>query len=717
MTFIKLEDRRAAIAVLVLVAAVAATYLAYRPGLGGPLILDDYAHLVPIIEESGADPAYLWSKFGKSSSGPLGRPVAMNSFLADAVAYGPDIASWKRTNVLLHLVTGLLVAWFAYLVVTASGRREAGSAWAIASVLAGVWLLHPLHVSTVLYLVQRMTELSTLFVVAGLVCYMRGRMQQIRHGSGGWASILVAFSVFLPLSLLSKESGLLLPLYCAIAEWVLFRFDGPPRTRKIVSSSFLAVLIAHVAAGVYLLANFSSMVLDSYQVRDFTFLERVLTQPRVIVMYLGQLLVPSQQKMGFFHDDFPVSSSLTDPAVTIPSMVLIAALVASAIVVRKRIPLYAFGILLFFASHLMESSVFALELAFEHRNYLGACGLFLAVYGLLDHFVTDRKWLPVAAAIGLLLPGFLLTQRIQTWTSTPAMFQYVYFAHPQSPRLNELAADMDLAAGRFDLAREKLFLFNNDLASDLYRLRIDCREFGSISDEAIDQVAVSGSQYISGLVMSTVEAIAQEVSDSECKASTEALARLLDRVFSLRARSIVDRQTILIAKARLLETSGETDKAVEVLAIAHELRPDDALPLYIAARALTRVGRIGEAAAILMQASEIERQSLNVYEQLSSEIYRVVGGELMRHGQDADAADVFAAAAAINPGTLDFRLLLVDALLKAGHVDAASTELAALDSYPEAEIVEHRRTIASLKARIQAGSWRSESGSGRVPGS
>ena len=47
-----------------------------------------------------------------------------------------------------------------------------------------LWLLHALHVSTVLYTVQRMAQLSALFVFAGLLVYSYGRQRQRRSGRG-----------------------------------------------------------------------------------------------------------------------------------------------------------------------------------------------------------------------------------------------------------------------------------------------------------------------------------------------------------------------------------------------------------------------------------------------------------------------------------------------------------------------------------------------------
>ena len=102
----------------------------------------------------------------------------------------------------------------------------------LAAGVAAAWLLHPLMVSTVLYTVQRMTELSTLFVLAGLVCYLQGRRVQADSPGAGWALIGFGFFVFYPLAVLSKENALLFPVYCTLIEWVVLRARGNERVSR-----------------------------------------------------------------------------------------------------------------------------------------------------------------------------------------------------------------------------------------------------------------------------------------------------------------------------------------------------------------------------------------------------------------------------------------------------------------------------------------------------
>ena len=317
---------------------------------------------------------------------------------------------------MLHLISGLLVGWLTALLVQATQKRADSNPWMIGAIAAGFWLLHPLHVSTVLYTVQRMTELSTLFVLAGLVCYVKGRLAQQEKAGRGWRSIGLGFGLFFPLAVFSKESALLFPVFCLLIESCILRFQGNERLQGQIKIFHGALLAIYAIVAAYVLANFSKLVLIGYVRRDFTLLERVMTQFRVMVSYLDEILLPIQSKMGFFHDDILVSTGLLNPVSTLLSLLLLIAIIASAYWLRKKVPLYAFGILFFFASHLLESTIFPLELMFEHRNYLGSVGIVIAALSLIPLLIGNRNVLIIAVVIGLSVraagqPALLVLQR------------------------------------------------------------------------------------------------------------------------------------------------------------------------------------------------------------------------------------------------------------------------------------------------------------------
>src|SRR5690606_28428671 len=115
-----------------------------------------------------------------------------------------------------------------------------------------------------------------------------------------------------------------------------------------------------------------------YGSRNFGMAERVLSEARAICDYLFRILLPSLRGGGIYHDDFAVSRGLADPWTTAPALLVVAMLVGIAVWRRRRWPVFAFAILWFFAGHLLESTVFPLELYFEHRNYVPMIGILFA---------------------------------------------------------------------------------------------------------------------------------------------------------------------------------------------------------------------------------------------------------------------------------------------------------------------------------------------------
>src|SRR5690606_5451195 len=87
--------------------------------------------------------------------------------------------------------------------------------------VAATWLLHPLLVSTVLYAVQRMAQLSTFFTLLALLAWLKARTADKPRSFYffGWF-VMPAMSL---LAMLSKENGALLPLYFLLLEVCAFR--------------------------------------------------------------------------------------------------------------------------------------------------------------------------------------------------------------------------------------------------------------------------------------------------------------------------------------------------------------------------------------------------------------------------------------------------------------------------------------------------------------
>jgi protein O-mannosyl-transferase len=300
-----------------------------------------------------------------------------------------------------------------------------------------LWIVHPIQLPSVLYVVQRMTELSALFVLLGLICYLKGRLRLCSGRPGGITLIVVGLAGCGVLGLLSKENAALLPVFAGTIELTLFSNEMPwrlwsslsPRKKQtLIVSVFLLVLISVVAVIGYALPGYSH--------RPFDLPERLMTETRILWFYLSLILLPRLPAFGLYHDDIVVSTSLLSPWTTLPSVMGICALLALSFVARRSYPLVTLGIFWFFVGHLIESTVIPLELVHEHRNYLACLGPLILIVQLIA-IGASRLELPKLWGLLLLIAivfGLTTFQRADQWSDLNKQFRYAALHHPNSAR-------------------------------------------------------------------------------------------------------------------------------------------------------------------------------------------------------------------------------------------------------------------------------------------
>lgn len=438
---------------LLFVATLIITVHIYQKGLDGPFLFDDAANIVAneklrmddLSAESLSRAAY------SMSSGPFGRPLSMLSFAANFyIERGiaepfPTARGFKLTNLAVHLTNGLLVFLLTYLVVTlhldiTKPNLRVGSPCILATAVAGAWLVHPFNLSTVLYVVQRMTSLAAFFTLVGLVAYSWGRQLLVKGHYAGVFWVFFSIVVCTPLAVLSKENGLLLPLYLLALEVFLFQFKThDPRFARILMGVFGAGISIVLVTALLYRTTLLSWVTSAYAYRDFNLTERLMTEARVLWFYMQQIIIPDNSLMGLYHDDIVISRGLLDPASTIFSAVGLGGLLVLMWLLRKRQPLVAFGIAFFLCGHVMESTILPLELVHEHRNYLPSYGLLLALFAvILD---TSRN-IPLArtrhcfAFLIISLFAFCTYLRAESWSSEARFWAAESDHHPNSVRAN-----------------------------------------------------------------------------------------------------------------------------------------------------------------------------------------------------------------------------------------------------------------------------------------
>lgn len=487
----------------------------YWPGVIALPILDDLGNLDK-LRRLGENPEYAWDYIFGNRSGSLGRPVAMATFVYEQL-YLTSIANITlKLNVFLHLCNGLLLTLLLRLLFQRAGFRQGEM---LAVLLGGLWLFAPLHVSTVLYQVQRMAMLCTGFMLLSCITYLRCRAE---HSERRWVwlfcSILCAV-----LAVLSKENGVaILPVLLVVEVlWLSGSSEQSPLESRAGRFSLGVIFLGIIAVLVGVIYQWPTLQ-TMHSFREFTLEERLLTQARVLWDYAGQFLWPDMSRLGLYHDDFLISRSLREPLSTGWSLVAWLTLLGSGVYACR----YSWGRLLllgpavYLIGHAIEGSVFPLELYFEHRNYFPSVGLVILLgtaIGLVSRHL-PQVVAPVLAWLGfaVLVLAMLTSSQIQIWSSPQLRVMHHVNGHPKSFRANADMAVLLAQAGGLEAARPYAKVASevgrNLSGGDhaVFALLLDCLAGVSFSQAKID---IIGSEVLdsqlgsSNILLSLVRAL------------------------------------------------------------------------------------------------------------------------------------------------------------------------------------------------------------------
>ncbi|MGR9105973.1 MAG: hypothetical protein ACU843_03485, partial [Gammaproteobacteria bacterium] len=430
---------------LALVFVLLGVFLIYRPALNGPFVFDDGPNILmnKALHLSSVSPKDIRFALESVHAGPFGRPVANLSFALNYYFFGPETYSFKLVNLIIHLLNGVCVFSLTRLLLRALrlGHRvcldKQRIEW-LALATSALWLLHPLALTSVLYIVQRMASLAALFSFLSFIYYFSGRLKQFT-GKKGIPQFLAAFGLFAPLAVFSKENAILIPFFLVAADWLLLGFKSGAHIGRLFKLGLLAAAVIALFAGLSVWDNFLDSLLSTYVVQPFTLPEHVLTETRVLWFYLKLVFLPNPADFGLYHDDIALSKGLFQPITTILSIAGLLALGAGALIFRKKAPVFSFAICFFLIGHSIESSIFSLEIAHEHRNYL-------PMYGLI--FMLTYYWFhPRLIHRGghAMIPGFILVagmistitiNRAADWKDIGSLSLSLAEHHPRSARSN-----------------------------------------------------------------------------------------------------------------------------------------------------------------------------------------------------------------------------------------------------------------------------------------
>ncbi len=469
------------------------------PGLTGGFTLDDWTNLEKLDQVRDFNSLLQFTFNGISSQ--LGRPVSLLTFALQAQDWPHNPLPFKAVGLIIHVINAWLVYLCCQLIATLKHWPER-SCFIFAGIVFGLWLFHPLNISTVFYVVQRMTLLAAFFSLIGLAGFLWGfRLSVNGQSKKGLIIATLGIIVTYVLGILSKENAVLTGLGISVLYWLLLRpqyketskgSENPfslwekvgmrglkssytphpsplPEGEGIVGNSYNSslwdkwVVIFGIMPSLIIL-TYLCFHLDQHTRTDFTPYQRLLTESVILLDYVDKILLPTPYKLNIFNDGFPVYKDLFADIVTIKAVVLWLVMIALAVIFRKKAPFFAFAVFWFLSGHLLESSIFGLELYFEHRNYLPGLGIIIGLVGTVVEIGNKAQGYPQKlqklqkavnyASIGLisvlsLIYVMVYGAEVASWKNPGALAISALTERPNSMRAHQEASAFFANRGDF----------------------------------------------------------------------------------------------------------------------------------------------------------------------------------------------------------------------------------------------------------------------------
>jgi tetratricopeptide (TPR) repeat protein len=534
-----------------------------------------------------------------------------------------------------------------------------------------------------------MNGMAAMFYLLAFLLYVRARLATGKR----WKWALFAGCLLAGIMALgSKEIAATLPFFIFLYEWYFFQdLSWPWLKRHLFLFGGILALFATVAL-LFFGADPVERILESYNTRDFTLTQRILTQFRVVVFYISLLLFPHPSRLNLDHH-FPISHSLLDPLTTVLSIGALIGLTALACFMAKKQRLLSFCILWFFGNLVIESSVIGLELVFEHRNYLPSVLVTIMVASLAYRHIKP-KWLGGALLCALVMVFSIWAhERSAVWSDDVKLWSDCVVKSPKKARPHSnLGASLALR-GRIQEAINhymKALKINPNYDEAQYNMGVALDRRGKSDEAAAHYSKVlqinpdhAEAHYNMGVILSRQkmidEAIAHlaealRIKPNFVKAHVNMGSALLSQGkteeavahFANAVRIEPNHSEAHYNMGVALESKGKRNEAIAHYSKALEINPEDALAHYNMGVNLANQGKIDKAIMHFAEAVRIKPKYVQAHHNM--------GSALLMKGGVREAIEHYSKALEINPGFAEAHYNLGGAYLRLGDRDSAERE-------------------------------------------
>ncbi len=608
-------DRRDAVALVILFVAGLAIW---APVIEFPFLnWDDQAYVSenPVIRT--LEPMAVLRLFSLSTVVVANwAPLTLFSYAVDHAIGGLDPSVYHATNLLLHLIAGLLV----YLLLrSVFGQRSPAFAGAL------LFLLHPIQAESVAWVAERKNVLSLPLMLAAFLVARSAR------GTNALPRHVIALALF-ALALMAKATVVVLPLLL-IAAWTLL--DREPARRAWWRA--VPYLALSLAAGLVTLATQGEA--GGIKAPWGGSLElTVATMLRVFWLGVANLLAP--RRLSAIYDP-PVATSTIEPSVIAAGLALVA-LIAIVVRARHRAPRAVFLAAWYLIGLLPVSNLVPLpHLLADRFLYVSSVGF--AGLAALAIAVAAKRFAPAPrATLAIIVAAMVLggaagaatRARLPVWQSSEQLWRDTLEKNPRAAvahaNLGEVLAGRGEHAAALEHYRRAL-----EIRPDYPEARINLAN----AMARLGQTAAAESLYASAITQSPADAearhnlgvVRQQAGDlAGARAAFEAAVRIDPR----HARALNNLAVIVAGDGDLERALGYLDRAVAA-------DPANAEALSNRGLILGRLGRQEEARASIERAIQVRPDYAQAHFNL--------GIALLAGGDREGARGAFARAVELDP--------------------------------------------------------------------
>ncbi len=437
-----MQKRILPVALLVLIGV-----FVYGNSLKGSLFWDDKATVInnvfvahPVKHLSNIFTTSYHSGAGQTLN--FYRPLATLSLALDYRIWRLNPLGYHLANLILHLLSGIFIFFIL---------NRIFLNYKLSFISALLFLIHPINSEAVNYVSNRADLLMLFFFLAAFYSYLLWRRQ-------GKTFFLAATYFLYSCSILSKEMGLVFPVFIVINEAVFFR----QKRRYLPWIGFAAIFLTYVALRAtwlnFLQLNLFTQGAQAVPYSRDLFL-RLLVFAKISLSYLGLFFAPVNLHMEY---DLPQVRSIFDLSAWLAATFLLS-LAAVVFYLGRKEKGVIFAGLWFVAGLLPVSGIIPINTAMsEHYLYLSSIGFFvLFSWGALNLWEKAGHFLrPALLGLGLfilIVLSALTFLRNQAWQDPLKIYFEAVENSKTSYRANNNIGIESFRRGNFALA-EKYFL-------------------------------------------------------------------------------------------------------------------------------------------------------------------------------------------------------------------------------------------------------------------